>query len=411
MVSNIFKSLRTIRDDFLNMNPWPIISELEKEEILRCLDSGEISYYASGKKIHELEGKFKCFLGRKYAVALNSGTSALYLAFLCCGFSREDEILVQSYTFPATVMPLLHINCTPLLVDNAPGKSYPTVAEFQERLSLKTKAIVITHMDGIPAQMHEIKAFAEKHNLIIIEDCAQALGASRDGSLVGTMGDISIFSITDKKIVVGGEGGILLTDDYTIYEKVILLGYLQKRSFEDVALPELSKFSYTGLGFNFRMHPFAAAMACVQFDSFKKHLENRRKFEKWLDKLLEPFNFVYPIESGKNVVKSQYSIKYFIDNSRCDINELVKAGKRCGLPIEKTTTVPLHRSAIFSNESLEFVKEHGFNERFSRNSDFYFPNSEEYVNNSIRFPALYTNDPKYRDWFSMNIRSLFAGFM
>lgn len=390
-------------------NRWPIITDAERDAVVNCLDEGEISYYSNDRKIRELEAKFSLYHKRKYALAVNSGTSALFIAYLCCGLCEEDEVLVPNYTFPATVLPLLHIKCKPILVDCEYGLPFPSAIEYAKKITKKTKVMVVTHMDGLPAKSVQLRKLASEHNLLLIEDVAQSLGAVRDGESAGYFGDISIFSLTNKKIVVGGEGGVLLTDNREIYEKAILYSYLQKRSYEEISQGDLQSYCYTGLGFNFRIHPFSAAMACVQFDKFPSEISRRREFENWLTKILLRFDFIEPILPDSNVLKGQYSIKYKVSLSSDAIDRLVIAANEAGIPIERTTTKLLSQTAIFSVGSHSFKVANGLNTNFCFNENETFPNSQDYILSTIRLPALYSAEQKFREKLERSIVTVFGG--
>lgn len=372
---------------------WPLIEKVDKDRVLKALERGEVSYNYLDSEVHELENKFKSYIGMNYALALNSGTSALYLAFLAINLKPGDEVIVPTYTFPATVMPLLHLGVKPIFVDSDVNSPNTSITEIEKKINKNTKAIVVTHMDGIPVNCFPIKELADKHKIYLIEDCAQALGAEVEGKKVGSFGDLSIFSLQQKKLVVGGEGGLLLTNNNDMYEKSILFSYLQKRSFNEVEIPNYADHVYTGLGFNFRIHPLAAALANSQFEKIENNLSSRRmildRLAIELDKLPE---IIIPQLSNVNYKNSYYSFKILFNTKEfknIDIQDYIAALRAEGLTIEKSITMPLHSEKIFSQEN-ETVSDLIYNYKHSvveRKEELF--NSIAYCESALRMSPYY----------------------
>lgn len=383
----------------LNYN-WPIITQEDKDYVMETLNKGEVSYNYKDDEIHRLEVNFQNYLDIPYCLALNSGTSALYLAFLSLGLKAGDEVIVPTYTFPATIMPLLHLGVKPIFVDTAKDSPNTSADMIEKKLSDRTKAIVIAHMDGLPVEGHEIQRLAEMHNCYLIEDCAQALGAKISDKLVGTFGTISIFSLQQKKLVVGGEGGILATRDREIYEKCILLSYLQKRSNNEVESPALSPYAYTGLGFNFRIHPLAAALANIQFNKIEENLQQRRKVLTQIAELLKDIKEI-KVPQVNNGESAYYSFKMLYCSEQAEnlpIEIYIKALNAEGLTLDKSITRPLHLEPIFNPISSEFLMKNYSNDSFIISDDSSFKNGEDYYNRALRMPPFYDlSDSEIKD--------------
>ncbi|MFW6017159.1 MAG: DegT/DnrJ/EryC1/StrS family aminotransferase, partial [bacterium] len=279
MVKNIKEQLAYFGGDksvHFNLDyVWPIIDEEDIIYLNNIIKKNELSFNYTDKEIRKLEDEFINLIDCDYALALNSGTSALHVAFMSIGLKKGDKVAVPSYTFPATVMPLLSLGVNITFIDTEMYSPRLCCTDLKRKLSKDFKCIVVSHLDGIPSNMPRIKRIAEKNNCFLIEDCAQALGSKIDNCNVGNFGDIGIFSLQQKKLIASGEGGVLVTSDRNIYEKAILYSYLQKRSVEEVKDKQLSKYAYTGLGYNFRIHPLSAALANCQLSRFKKILSKR----------------------------------------------------------------------------------------------------------------------------------------
>lgn len=336
---------------------WPIYSNSDICEIKNAISDKQISYNQNEKLINEFENECRKYFDVSYALSLNSGTSALHLAFLALGISLGDEVLVPTYTFPATVMPLLHIGARIVFVDcESAVSSKISVADLKRKVTKSTKAIVLAHMDGIDSNVCEVAEFAKENNCFLIEDCAQAMGVRVNGKLLGTWGDVGVFSFQQKKIVSAGEGGLLISQCESVYQKAILYSYLQKRSYKEVTDSEMKKYSSTGLGFNLRMHPIIAKIAHTQLKNIEYNIESRRKCLIKLSELLLKHNyFICPQYKEGNC--SYYSFRILINPiyNSVDIDRYIKNVNQCGVQIERSTSRPLHQEPIFIEENIRQI--------------------------------------------------------
>lgn len=334
---------------------WPCYTSDDKNFVFDTLVNKEFSYNQTSKTIDLFEEEFKDYIGSDYCLSLNSGTSALFVAFMTLGLEVGDEVLVPTYTFAATVMPLLPLGVKLVFVDCEIESSRISISDLKNKISPRTKAIVISHMDGIANDCKLISEIAKKNNAYLIEDCAQSLGAKIHGKHIGTWGDFGVFSLQQKKIVSAGEGGVLITNNRQLYEKAILFSYLQKRSFEEVINPELNIFANTGLGFNFRMHPIVAAMATTQLRCINENIQARRiTFQKLMccigayECLKWPQSNVQSDSCSYYTFRGIYFEKYL---QNIPLELFLKTIFAEGIPIYKSTTLPLHLEPIFNNEN------------------------------------------------------------
>jgi dTDP-4-amino-4,6-dideoxygalactose transaminase len=195
----------------------PYFNSEELEEIQKVLDSGWVS---QGPKVKEFEEKIAEYLGVKYAIAVTNCTSALHLALLSLGIKKDDEVLVADFTFPATGHSVLYCGANPIFVD-VDLKTYNLNPELiEEKISDKTKAIIPVHTFGQPAEMDAIMEIAEDHNLKVIEDAACALGAKYKNKFAGTIGDIGCLSFHARKGITTGEGGMAVTNNKDLADKI-----------------------------------------------------------------------------------------------------------------------------------------------------------------------------------------------
>jgi dTDP-4-amino-4,6-dideoxygalactose transaminase len=183
--------------------PWPIVTEEMKDAVMKQIDKG-FSLEARTKIATELEENLKSYMGMKYGVAVNSGTSAILSMLDGIGIQKGDEVIVPTYTFFATASPLMILGAIPIFADCLlDGNIDPE--DIKRKITSKTKAVVITHQWGIPCEMDAILEICKEHKLKLLEDCSRAHGAKYKGKKVGTFGLASAFSLQANKILSGGE--------------------------------------------------------------------------------------------------------------------------------------------------------------------------------------------------------------
>lgn len=202
-----------------NFGPWPFYAEDEQNAVLAALDSGKVNYW-TGDECLKFEQEFAQYCGCSYAIAVFNGTVALELALFAYDIGPGDEVIVASRTFIASASCAVMRGATPVCVDIDPVSQNFTAETIAAKITAKTRAIICVHLAGWPCDMDTINQLASKHNLIVIEDCAQAHGAQYKGRPVGSFGHVAAFSFCQDKIMsTGGEGGMLVTNDENTYKK------------------------------------------------------------------------------------------------------------------------------------------------------------------------------------------------
>ena len=242
---------------------WPVLGQAEIDAVVALMREGRISIGDGSGPIGELEAVFARYTGAEYALMHNSGTSALHAAFYGVGVGPGDEVLVPSYTWHATAGAVVAANGVPVFCESDPGTLNIDVGDAARRITPRTKAIAVVHMWGNVADMDAVMALARAHSLAVVEDCSHAHGATWRGKHVGTIGHVGAFSLQGSKVLVAGEGGMLLTNDPGVFDRALVLGShgrIQYHAHDD-AIRELT----TGLGFKYRPHPLGAAIALEQF--------------------------------------------------------------------------------------------------------------------------------------------------
>jgi perosamine synthetase len=238
------------------------------------------SYWAIGPEIEEFENKLAKYIGKKYAVVFNSGTSALHALLLTYNIKEEDEIIVPSFTFISTANTPLFVNAKPVFAEIEDQTYGLDIDDVKNKITEKTKAIILVHYAGQPARdTEELRELAQRHNLILIEDAAESLGARIGEKKVGTFGDAAMFSFCQNKIITTGEGGVILTDSREIADKLKLIRS-HGRAGKGNYFSSSEKPSYVALGYNFRMPTMLASLGIYHLNKLDKILEMRRNIAK-----------------------------------------------------------------------------------------------------------------------------------
>jgi perosamine synthetase len=246
----------------------PSITSLEIEYVMLAARSGWIS--SIGDYVDKFEEHIAQFVGTRYAVSTSNGTTALHLALLACGIKPGDEVIVPDLSFIATANAVLMCGARPVFVDVEAGNLCIDPSKIEERISNKTKAIIPVHLYGHPADMTQISEIARRRNLLVIEDAAEAHGASILGvGRVGGLGHCAAFSFYGNKILTTGEGGAVTTNDFNIAETC--------RRLRDHSMSKEKRYFHNELGYNYRMTNLQAAIGCAQFERSDDLIKERLK--------------------------------------------------------------------------------------------------------------------------------------
>jgi len=254
-----------------------LIGEEEKKEILEVLEAGYLFRYGSPEnpafkaKVYNLEQEVAKLAGVPYAVAVNSGTSALQVALGGLGVGPGDEVIVTGYTFVASMAAIIWARAVPILAEVDRTLNLDP-ADVRRKITPRTKAIMVVHMLGNPARMDELKAIADEHKLFLIEDCAQAFGASYKGHMLGSIGDAGTYSLNSNKMITAGEGGMVVTRDGGLYRRFFGIhdgGHMPLRMGLEVGRRPF-------VGVDFRMSELLAAVLLAQLRKLGRILAHLR---------------------------------------------------------------------------------------------------------------------------------------
>jgi perosamine synthetase len=245
----------------------PVIGEEEIEAVVAALRRGEISG-SFGQAPQDFEQEFASYCGCKYGVAVTSGTTALHLAVSAAGIKPGDEVLVSASTNIATALAALHNGAIPVPVDSEDVTWNLNLDLIEPLITPRTRAIIPVHLYGHPVDMDRLTKIAKRHNLIVIEDCAESHGATCRGKMTGSFGDMGCFSFYANKVITTGEGGMVVTNNEALAERLRLL--------RNLAFTK-PRFRHEEAGYNFRMTGYQAAMGLAQLRKIDRIIAEKRR--------------------------------------------------------------------------------------------------------------------------------------
>ncbi|SKC69820.1 DegT/DnrJ/EryC1/StrS family aminotransferase [Maledivibacter halophilus] len=263
----------------------PVLNGNEKKYVNECLETTWIS--SKGKYVDEFENRFAEFCRSRYAISCSNGTVALHLALLAFNIGPGDEVLVPTLTYIATANAVTYCGGKPVFVDSDPETWNIDPNKIENKINSNTKGIIVVHLYGHPVDMDPIMKIAKKYNLFVIEDVAEAHGALYKDRVVGSIGDISTFSFFGNKIITTGEGGMVVTNNEKLNEKIRIL--------RSQGMYTSRRYWFEVIGYNYRMTNIQAAIGLAQLENIQWHLDKRREiadlYYKYLGSLLEYIEF------------------------------------------------------------------------------------------------------------------------
>ena len=348
----------------------PTIGDEEIKAVVDTLSNLELTV---GTKVEEFEKAFSDYVGIKSA-AMSSGTSALHLALIAIGVSKNDEVIMPSYTCIAVALPVLYQQAKPILADVNDDYNI-SVEAIEKKITNRTKAVIVPHMFGYPADMEEIKEICEENDVYLVEDCAQAIGATYQGKKVGEIGDISIFSFYATKMMTTIQGGMVCTNNYDWVQIIKDLRYHdQCRSFEDTD-PRM-KYSYM-------MSDVGAALGIIQLKKLNYFIKRRREIAALYKNELLDKEVTHPVESDdKKHIYSRYVIR-----TPCNPSAIIEKLREYNIICERMYMPPLHRRTL--------IKKFNGGARFSK--------TEEILDSAISLPIY----PSLEDEEAMHVADIF----
>ena len=261
--------------EFIPVNV-PILDGNEKKYLTECIDSGWIS--SEGPFVKEFEQKFAKRMGRKHGIAVCNGSAAIDASIDALGIGPGDEVIMPTFTIISCITQIIRSGATPVLIDSDPITWNMDVNQIEDRITSRTKAIMIVHIFGIPTDVDPVIDLAQKYGLKIIEDAAEVHGQTYNGKTCGSFGDLSTFSFYPNKHITTGEGGMILTDDDEMADTC--------RSLRNLCFQPENRFVHERLGWNFRMTNLQAALGLAQLERLDEFVIRKREIGELYTDLL-----------------------------------------------------------------------------------------------------------------------------
>lgn len=277
--------------DFIPVN-IPLLDGNEKKYLKECIDTGWVS--SEGAFVQKLEQGTAEYIGRKYGIAVCNGSVALDLAVEALHLQKGDEVIMPAFTIISCAAALVRKGIRPVLVDADPDTWNMDVNQIEEKVTSKTRAIMVVHLYGLPVDMDVVLEIAQRHHLCIIEDAAQAHGLAYKGRKCGSFGTVSTMSFYPNKHITTGEGGMVLVDGDELRERCV--------SFRNLCHSQERRFYHEELGYNFRMSNIQAAVGVAQLERIEEHLRLKQKMgQNYQDMLRQLKGVQFP------VVRTEYA--------------------------------------------------------------------------------------------------------
>jgi len=315
----------------------PSLSGNEKKYVNECLDSTWIS--SKGEFINRFEHSFSSYVGINHSISVSNGTVALHLAMLALGIGCEDEVIVPTLTYIASVNAITYTGATPVFVDSLAETWQMDPDDIERKITSRTKAIMAVHVYGHPCDMDAIKAICLKNNLFLIEDCAEAIGSTYKGKHVGTFGDIATFSFYGNKTISTGEGGMVVTNDETLFDRCM--------HFKGQGLAKHREYWHDVIGYNYRMTNICAAIGLAQLEQVEKFLKQKRELANAYKKGLEALPVTFHPEHN-DVVHSYWMCSILVSKA-ADRDKLRKHLSEAGIET-RPLFYPVHTMPMYSQK-------------------------------------------------------------
>lgn len=301
----------------------PVLNGNEKKYVNNCLDTTWIS--SKGKYIDKFESKFARFVGAKHAIAVANGTVALHVALLGLGIGEGDEVIMPTLSYIATANSVKYCSAIPVFVDSEDITMNIDVSLIEEKITSKTKAIMPVHLYGHAVDMDPVLKLAKRYKLFVIEDAAEGVGAYYKGKHVGPLGDVGIFSFFGNKNITTGEGGMVVTNNSRLAEKIRIL--------KGQGMDPKKRYWHPIIGYNYRMTNIQAAIGLAQLENIKWHLKRRKEIAELYDKELKSEENKIQLPVSKPYARNGYWMYSIIlkDNVSLSRNQAMKKLEKKGI--------------------------------------------------------------------------------
>jgi perosamine synthetase len=334
--------------------PW--IADNVAPLVQECVSSGWVS--SEGRFIQEFESRWAAYCGAAFGVAVSNGTTALQVAMTALRLPAGSEVILPSYTIISCAIAIVEAGCVPVLVDCEPDTWNLDLDQVEARITPRTRAIMPVHMFGHPVDMRRLMEIADRHGLKVIEDAAESHGAEIEGRRVGGIGDMGCFSFYANKIITTGEGGMVVTSDPELAERL--------RSLRNLAFRRDRRFLHTEIGHNYRLTNLQAAVGVAQVERVDLHIEKKRWMAAQYQRRLSDIPaLTLPVE--KNWAKNVYWMYGLVlsDDVPFDAVEFARRLREKGVDT-RPLFLGMHEQPVFHDMGLFKGETYPVTERLAR---------------------------------------------
>lgn len=355
----------------------PLLAGNEKKYLNECLDTGWIS--SEGPFIRQFEERFAERLGRKYGIAVSNGSAALDVTVSALEIGKGDEVIMPAFTIISCAASVVRAGATPVLVDSDPDTWNMDAGQIEKKITTKTRAIMVVHIYGLPADMTPIMEIAKKYNLKIIEDAAEMHGQAYRGRPCGSFGHLSAFSFYANKHITTGEGGMIVTDDGQLAERC--------RSLRNLCFIPEKRFVHEELGWNFRMTNMQAALGLAQLEQLDGFVKKKRRMGALYTERLKDIRVIQLPKRATDYAENIYWVYGIVLNNEVpfDAGEAMKrlSARRIG---SRPFFFPMHEQPVFRKMGLFQDEKYPVAERLARRG-FYIPSGMALTDEQINHAA------------------------
>ena len=360
----------------------PYISQRDINSVNKVLKNGWIS--SDGPEVRKFESEFSKFIGRKYSVTVSSGTAALEIAIKALGIKKNDEVLIPNFTIISNALAVVKQQAKPVLVDCNLENWNIDINQLENKISKKTKAIIVTHIYSFANDMDKILKICRKNSIFVIEDAAEVIGLKYKNKKCGSFGDISTFSFYANKQITTGEGGMISVNKFDLYNKC--------KSLRNLCFGKLNRFNHEDIGWNYRMTNIQAALGLSQIKNINKIVKKKimigRQYYKNL-KLNKNLTILPPfISYSKNIY---WVVGILIKNKKIKSSLLTIKLRKFGI-MTRPFFWPMHEQQIFKKMKL-----------FKKSK---FPNSSYLARYGLYLPSYYNLNNKQIDYISSVVNNI-----
>ena len=342
-----------------HLSPWPSFSEEEITAVSQVLQSNKVNYW-TGQQGREFEKEFAEYTDCKYAVAVANGTLALDLALHALNISQGDEVIVTSRTFIASISSIINAGATPIFADVELDSQNISAATINPVITDKTKAIICVHLAGWPCEMDDIMALATRHNLYVIEDCAQAHGTKYKGKSVGSIGHIGAWSFCQDKIMTtGGEGGMLTTNDENLWRKAWAFkdhGKSYAAVYEKQHPPGY-RWLHESFGTNWRLTEMQSAIGRIQLKRMPTWTKLRNENAEKIFQVCRQYSWLIVPTVPNYIQHAYYKCYVFVDQSKLPAgvlrDDVLTAINALNVPCYSGSCSEVYKEKAFDNTELQ----------------------------------------------------------